>query len=176
MYNEIINIMLRLFSQFVDGKENFERNEGIYFKVKVDGTNHGFENDGNTHHDEWECRVIKYFHIIFLKNKNVFVSISEDEKLPIASEIASNWINTSNHNYGTHDLIDLYFKINYKIFENTPPEHQEAPIMGNVKLSLQHGYFSGPVFKFVKVKKKLLADGYHSSLTKIELVHKSITV
>ena len=177
MYNEIISIMLRLFEQFVDKKDTFKRNEGIYFIVKADGTNFGFENDGNTRHDEWECRIIKYFHIIFLSNRNVFISISDSEKL----SAAETWKNTSNHDTcfrtdGTQNLIDLYFKINNQIFRKTPEEHREAPIMGNVKLNLHHGFFSGPVFKFVKVEKKLMKDGYHSRLVKIEEIHKTITV
>ena len=176
MYKIIIDTMLNLYDQFVDYKDNFKRNEGIYFIVKLDGESSGFEKDGNTCHPEWQIRVIKYFHIIFLSNRNVFICISDTEKMPKPND----WVNTSNHEScfrtdGVRDLINLYFEINNQIFEKTDEEHREPPIMGNVELSLHHGWIHGPVFKFVEVEKERLADGYHSKLVSINEIQKTIT-
>lgn len=176
-YNMIGNTMLSIYNQLVDRKRNFDRKEGVYFVVKLDGINFGYEKDGNTYHEEWESRMIKYYHIIFLSCRNVYVAISDEPKTPQPSE----WKNTSNHDScfrseGIRDLSSLYFYINDEIYKNTPDGHKKAPIMGSVEMSLEHEWLCGPLLKFVKVETERMDDGYHNILTKIDIIKKMVEI
>ena len=177
MYNVMTRIMLDLYDQFVDYKSNFTLDEGIYFIIKLTGSNFGYEKDGNTFHKEWVKNKIKFFHIIFLSHRNVFVSISDKSETPDPEK----WENTSNHDScfrsdGVANLSALYFKMNDYIFEEVPEEHKQAPIMGNVRMTLNHNIFNGPVFKFIKVKRVPDNSYNHYCLTSIKTIEKTITV
>ena len=175
MYNVITQTMLDLYNQFVDYKNDFNINEGIYFIVRLSAYNPGYEKDGNTYHKEWVKAKHSFFHIIFLSRRNVFVSISDKDKIPDPKK----WKNTSNHSScfrsdGIANLSTLYFKMNDDIFEGVPEEHKQAPIMGNVRMALNHALYNGPVFRFVKVKRQL--NDSHYCLTSIKIIEKTITV
>ena len=176
------DIITNLYEQLVDDQysfKNFQKNEGIYFQVKVSSECHGYEKDGNTHHPEWKGRCNAEFHVIILNGRKVFTNTiinSFSKEIP-----QTGWVNTSNHNScwssGCDALTSLGFEVVQEAFKNLPEDEQGLmyPLDSHVNFSLRTGLF-GSVFKFVEVEMNDAEDNYHYDIFSVKQIKKQIEV
>lgn len=186
----MISMMNRLFEQLVKSKaseyeadttsEYFKYNEGIHFCVKVDADCMGFANDdGNTQHQEWICRVIKHFHVIMLYPHKVFVCITDYKIRDIPQ---TGWTNTSNHNScwrdGCRDLTSLGFECWDEAFAKVPKDKRPSTKDEGMDMSLDLSIMGG-IFEFVScdVEPDYETDesGYHKKISNIKRIQKTLT-
>ena len=177
---EMINVVNGLYERIVKYNESFSRNEGICFCIKVDAECYGYEKDGNTHHEEWEGRDIKYMYIMILRGNQVFTNISSD----FSSSIPTlGWKNTSNHDScwrgGSDELVGLCFDCWDEAFYNCPKKARPSTKNEGLRVALGFGLIEQP-FKLVEVTKEpdLSIDdtGYHKKILSVKEIHKTIVI
>ena len=170
------NIMINLFKQLVINNNDFHKNEGIHFCLKLDVENLGFEKDGNTYHKDWEDSKVTFVHYIVTKPHSVYMAVSESIDMPSPETFK----NTSNHNScwcndGFCDLFNIFMNMYDETHKNTPEEHRLAPVACSYHISLNTQWLSGPVFEFVKIETEN-KNSYHKNILKIEKIKKTITI
>lgn len=187
----IKSIMNRLFEQLVKSKaseyqadktdEYFKENEGIRFCVKIDADNLGFENDGNTYHKEWKCRIIRYFHVIMLYPHRIFTCVTDEQHFSTIPQ--DDWKNTSNHNScwrnGCDDLISVGYECWEEAFAKVPEEHRKPPMVEGLDYTLDLSIM-GNIFEFISCDMESDYDndssGYHKKISNIKRIHKKLTI
>lgn len=161
-------------------KPEFENNEGLYFLIRIESNFHGYEKDGNTHHEEWKGSCRKNLHIIIFQNNRVFAAEFNDN----IREIPEEWKNLSNHDSCWRDAIQSY--ITSKCFETFDTVHKNAPEEvhpenknSNLSVRVHHNLF-GPLFKCVsgdiESDYEESSCGYFKKLSNVEIIKKQITV
>ena len=158
--------------EFQNPKE--EDKYGIAFTFDLDCSNHGYEQDGNTHHEEWERRYRKFIHVIVLRPRKCFVAVTEDH--PYLKDVPLDlWKNTSNHDScWRSDGLRVFHKEMHEAwkycYEHVPKEHQRYPMDNQVSCELSRVF--GKPFQFVKVTDEAADDrsSYHRRITSIEPV------
>lgn len=177
----VINTINTLYEQIVRYNPRFSFDEGIYFVCKVDSECYGYEDDGNTKHEEWCGRSVKWFHAIILNNNQVFTNVSDD--FPIFDEIPQDgWTNTSNHDScwrsGCDKLTSIGFDTWDEAHKNCPEQYRPATKDDGLHFDLSHGI--SKLFKLVEVEKESVYDkntfGYHNKITKVEEIKKTVQV
>lgn len=164
------SIIVALFEQLMDwhvARPDLPSEEahkyGMLFTADVSCNNFGYENDGSTHHREWEAAYRKFLHIIILRPRQVFVAISNEpswKAIPL-----DEFENTSNHDScwrtdGLRAITNQYFTSHDACFSHMPDEHKQAPCYSSAGVSLIPLF--GPLFRFVKADTELFDDGsYH---------------
>lgn len=167
---------------FVEGTELKEL--GIHFAVELRADNHGYEKDGNTHHESWERRIYNVFHVIILQNRRVYTCLSKHISL---HEIkAEEFKNKSNHDScyrsdGLHELFKIVGTMFDEAYSHVPkahqPKHYMAGVNGNLTPMLRKA------FRYVRVKRKPLPhkegerwDNYFDMLDSIQEVDFKIQI
>lgn len=167
----VINIMNALYEEHVLYKDAFDNNEGMIFNITISSECLGFEKDGMTRHREWRGHSIRQVYIILLQNHQVFVHVSTTTHGIPGKFPQNGWKNTSNHNScwrsGCDIITDLGFKCWDEAFAKCPEEHRHYPKDCDTRFDMNFGVL-GPIFKTVRVEKKLCDDGYHYEITKVE--------
>jgi hypothetical protein len=175
------NLINGMFEQIVRYNKSFSTNEGIYFRCKIECEYIGYEQDGNTHHPEWEGKDAKDFHIIILNPHKVFTCITESSGTCSEIPSAELWANDSNHHSCWRDvllrhLIDIMFYCYDKAFENCPEEFRPQLLSQNGRFSFETSLL-GNRFKLVRVEYESIPyNCYHYKLNNIEQIKKSIEV
>lgn len=136
----IENIIIELASQLVvDGHKlntpsAAKDNHGVLFQFEVSAENFGFENDGNTQHEEWMFRkslfvsvLITYPHLVFVSFVDDYELLRNSEKLPPIESFKC----TSTHDScwrsdGLRAIWIETMRIAAEAQEKTPKEHQDA--------------------------------------------------
>jgi len=156
---------------------NFTNNEGIYFKIEINSVFHGYENDGNTHHEEWEGSCYKDMHVLMIYPHSVFTQVTEGRIHGIPQ---SNWVNTSNHNScwrsGCDELTHLVFACHDEAHKNIPKDYVRRQYRtDNVDIRLETA-LAGSVFKFVEVDWNYAPDqNYFKIINSVTPIKKTIT-
>lgn len=169
-------IMINLAEQFVIRKpENFERDEGIHFCLKIDLENYGYEKDGSTYHEEWRNRQINYLHYVVAYPHSVFFAVGESENLPPGALFR----NTSNHDScwrsdGFSDIHSCFFEMYDAVYGYMPNEHKPIPLACHYNIHLCTKWLNGPVFDFVKLKTES-GHNYGKDVIEIKKIEKTIT-
>jgi hypothetical protein len=179
------NIMLGLYEMLIDTRfsknkdvfrEGYEKvTKGIHFCVEVDSECMGFENDGNTHHPEWEGRCVVFFHAIILADHKVFTYLQETRTVPTNGIPQTGWKNTSNHascwRQGLDELTAIGFSAADTAWQNCPEEHTNNNKDTRVDFSLGHGLFVDKPFQLVDVDYEsdleIDSSGYHKKITAV---------
>jgi len=165
----IIDMINSLYEQLVHYKEEFTRKEGILFLCTIDAECHGYENDGNTHHEGWQGRCMKYIHVLILNGHQVYTHVEDEYAFGQIPQ--TGWKNTSNHDScwrnGSHEITSLGFECWDVAHKNCPKEHRPSTRDQSIRFGLGFGCL-GNVFKIVEVEKEDYGDGYHYILTKVD--------
>jgi len=157
----------------VSNSEIFTNKQGIFLKFNVRSNCWGFEQDGNTHHPEWEGSCTKYFSVILLNRYKVFIKVKDKFSNKITSD---GWENTSNHpsgwRFGCDSLTHLCFDVVDKAWRNYPKELITED--KDARVNISEGGFG---FKLVEVEYKDKKDNnYFKEITDIKLINKKVTV
>lgn len=172
----IIHTINSLYEQLIHYKEEFSRYEGIAFLCTIDSEFHGYEKDGNTHHEDWYGRSMKFIHVIILNYHQVYLHVS-DERPFIGEFPQTGWKNTSNHDScwrsGCDEITHLGFKCWDEAHKNCPKEHKPCTKDDEVRFELEFG-LCGDLFKIVKVEQEDHGDGYHYNLTSVKEIKSTL--
>jgi hypothetical protein len=125
---------------------------GLYFRVRIDQENFGYEKDGHTQHPEWRRRSIRVAHLIVTRNRNVFLAVSSNLRDKPESE---DFRNISNHDSCWRDAIESEIRnlecVTYDdCFQHVPYPHRPAPVMVPPSIRLESSMFNA--FTVVKIK------------------------
>ncbi len=161
-------------------KTKVEPNIGLYFLVRISSECLGYEEDGNTHHPEWEGKADRYLHIIITSRNNVF--LRTDIKRPRLNSVPQDgWKNTSNHSScwteGLNDLTRLGFDCWEEAFKNKP----EDKITQNkdADTAFEFCIFSKifrPVEVETEIDRELDSSGYFKKVTSVKIVEIDLKV
>lgn len=188
-------IMVNLATQFVIRNEEFKPEynreynmkleRGIHFCVELDVEQFGYENDGNTYHEDWAAREVRYLHFIVTGYHSVYLGITKfnrDKRNEYNVEEIKEWKNTSNHDScwredGFRDLWREFINMYNRVYSNTPDEHRPAPIASTYKTTLRSKWLSGPVFDFVEVITEFAQNGdYHKKVLSVKNIKKTVEI
>lgn len=178
---DFANIINGLYEQLVLGNKKFSYEQGIYFVYKIDCQCHGYENDGNTHHHEWENQETVKVHFIMLNGHQIF-TCNTNSVMSIVHELPKPeyWKNASNHDSCWREvsyrlLTDTMFHCHDEAYKNCPKEFRPETKSQEVRFSLATS-LSDSIFKYVEVEKEADYDldksGYHNKLTTIKFIDK----
>ena len=152
---------------------NLCKDVGMYFCLELSADNHGYENDGTTYHPEWEAHAHKYYHVIVLSGRRVYILVSENAFLKDLNP--KDFKNTSNHDScwrsdGFGDLGKVLNDIFAKAYSHIPREHQPKYTTAGIYASLTPILM--PIFRYVRVKRGPLPQeksnwGYFDQLLEI---------
>lgn len=159
----------------------FTPNQGLYFRVFVESVCHGTDDNGE-HHPEWENQSMWEWHVIILRNRQVFTAwtpFSRSRDLPSVDK----WSNTSNHDscwrHALSELTSLTRKVVDQAWQEVPPGSVTfRPYDERVSLRLQTSWCMGSLFKVVEVEQANCdsLDPYFKKLTSITPIVKEIVV
>lgn len=148
----------------------------LYFRVKIDQENFGYEKDGNTFHKEWPRRSVQVVHVIVTRNHNVFVAIGGwAATRPGVEEFR----NVSNHDSCWRDAIateirNVECELYEECFSHVPDEHRPAPVMVPPFIHLESSGFNA--FTVVKVKGTYDNEDYRYTLDEIKHVNFALNI
>ena len=162
--------------QHVHYDNNFlkDRSVALHLVLEVTADNHGYEHDGNTHHEEWERHFGKEMHFLMTGNHNVFLAVV-DWKWNYLKDISNSaWKNISNHDSVWRDAIqssitELMFEAWDHCFKHMPEEHLREKLKSSgvdMRLS-DHG---GGVIKFARISHEAVntMDTYFRKITSVK--------
>lgn len=136
----IENLIIELASQLVvdnyklGNRVSAKYDHGVLFQFEIRAENFGFENDGNTQHEEWMFRetvwasvLVVYPHLVFVSFVGDYEKLRNNDKLPPIESFKC----TSTHDScwrsdGLSDIWKETKKLAYAAREKTPKEHQDA--------------------------------------------------
>lgn len=188
----IDSVIQAFFEQFVDSwgcgsNSPFENNQGAVFTVQLDHEHFGYEDDGNTHHPEWEGRCIKFAHIIITAGKNVFYACEKDkdersimnwEQIPV-----DKWINTSNHSScwrsdGFRELVKDDFKAYEEAHKNVPEDIKPCYDNSHKYNRLAIGLGIHKLVNFVEVEHDAVdhSNSYHRKVVSLKKLKAKLTL
>ena len=185
----ISTIICSLYEQILDCRysknKDLPRNTAILFSVRVDAESMGFENDGNTRHDEWRRRMLARCYVLITTNYKVFFARGEDCLSVHESDLPtpSAWKNVSNHDSCWRhsfdsELIELCHECADWAWENVPDEHKPRSYDERFDLDLSMSMMGNKVFRLVEVDYipdlELDSSGYHKQLTSIKFIDKEL--
>ena len=175
MYRETTRALIKLYKELCDrryqkywSKEHIENLElGMYFLVNVSCTNYGYENDGNTKHDEWERTSRRYVHIVIHKHHRIYAAVTNDVRVkPDALLKASEFKNIGNHDSCYRDSLSsllsaLYFEVYEECWSHVPAPHNKPPIAADIEVAFESCFT--PILNFVEVEREPIKDSKESN-------------
>lgn len=152
----------------------------MYFHVRVDVSNFGYENDGNTHHKEWERHFYRNVHVLVTARHRCYVAVVENE-FDITRVPAEAWKNTSNHDSCWHsDGLRVFHEVLDQAWEHCwshiPEEHRRSPNQMHSYCTFGAGLASPHVLSFVKIKRRDTADHYFDGLESVTPVKFKLSI
>lgn len=186
------HIMVTLASQFFDryapgpvigipARDDYKPNVGLYMAYSFCVSNHGYEKDGNTRHQEWEHHVSETIHAIVVRPHSVFIARTK-RSVTLKDIDPGSFINTSNHDScwveGFNEIDTALFDACDEVNKDTPEEHRRAPIETSVFAQMAQSFSNRDLFTFVKVgyKNRDEDDSYFKQLTSIKPLKYVITL
>lgn len=141
-------------------------NAQVFF-VNIRLTNHGYEKDGNTLHEDWERHYKKDLVVIITERHNVYIGElvrgTEDIRFTDRRTLTQNldrydWRNTSNHDScwrsdGLNPLWNEMMAAYHHCYDHVPEEHRPIPALVGCSATLREGIFGMP-FYFCQIEKE----------------------
>ena len=136
---------------------------GLKFRIVVRCEQHGYENDGNTYHEEYIGHSLRYVHVIIAYPHRVFIAVVNHHNEPTLEE----YKNVSNHDSCYRSAINLAyvgFDVHAEAYSNTPKEHIPPP---GLSVDMKFDDMFKLLYSFVEIETEYMKDGYHQTITKI---------
>lgn len=158
------HIIIQTWNQFFGhwGIMSRDQQDGLalLFNVEVSIENHGFEKDGNTHHEEWEHHFFECLEYVVTARHEVFVRVNDGE-----------WINTSNHDTcwysdGLRDIFESLYRGWEHCYGHIPNEHRLSMREMYHHCTINGGILSQNMVQFARVSTERV-NGYRRKLTKV---------
>ena len=186
MYRATVRTIIKLYEQmcdrryqkFWDQKVLEDLELGMHFVIEVSCDNYGYEQDGNTHHKDWERHYRRYVHVLIHKHHRIYVAEADRARGQVNALLKANeFRNIGNHDscYGSslETLIsELYFRAHRECWAHVPQPHSRPPIMSDIQVVLESTF--NPLIAFVLLKRQQIEDieesnhGYLDRLISVE--------